>query len=260
MKISLDWLRELVDAHARRRRRRAAADAGRARGRGARRSSARSRASSSRACVGKRPHPDAAKLTLVDVDDGSGKTTQVVCGAPNVPDAGGLVLVGAAGRDAAERRHARREAGARHRLAGHAVRRGRARARHVARGHHRARRPATASRPATTSPSKLGLPDEIWELNVTPNRPDCLGHVGVAREVAALVGARLQAAGDLPALPSGGAPAQGRARRRRRLPALHARVAVDGVTVAAEPAGGAAAPAGARRARHHQRRRRDQPR
>ncbi|HEY1584919.1 MAG TPA: phenylalanine--tRNA ligase subunit beta, partial [Polyangia bacterium] len=41
--------------------------------------------------AGKRAHPDAAKLTLVDVDDGSGKTTQVVCGAPNVPDAGGLV-------------------------------------------------------------------------------------------------------------------------------------------------------------------------
>jgi phenylalanyl-tRNA synthetase beta chain len=43
--------------------------------------------------VGKKPHPDAAKLTLVDVitDDG-GTATQVVCGAPNVPEPGRKVL------------------------------------------------------------------------------------------------------------------------------------------------------------------------
>ena len=43
--------------------------------------------------VGKKPHPDANKLTLVDVitDDG-GTATQVVCGAPNVPAPGRKVL------------------------------------------------------------------------------------------------------------------------------------------------------------------------
>ena len=40
----------------------------------------------------KRKHPDADKLTIVTVDDGSGKTAEVVCGAPNVPEAGGWVL------------------------------------------------------------------------------------------------------------------------------------------------------------------------
>jgi phenylalanyl-tRNA synthetase beta chain len=37
----------------------------------------------------------------------------------------------------------------------------------------------------------LGLPDTIFELNVTPNRPDALSHLGIAREVHALVGAPL---------------------------------------------------------------------
>ncbi|MFW5968444.1 MAG: phenylalanine--tRNA ligase subunit beta, partial [Persicimonas sp.] len=32
----------------------------------------------------------------------------------------------------------------------------------------------------------LGLDDTVIEIDLTPNRPDCLGHVGVAREVAAL--------------------------------------------------------------------------
>jgi phenylalanyl-tRNA synthetase beta chain len=39
----------------------------------------------------------------------------------------------------------------------------------------------------------LGLDDWILEVEVTPNRPDCLSVVGVAREVAALTGAAFQA-------------------------------------------------------------------
>lgn len=37
----------------------------------------------------------------------------------------------------------------------------------------------------------LGLPDVILELNVTPNRPDALSHLGIAREVHALTDAAL---------------------------------------------------------------------
>jgi phenylalanyl-tRNA synthetase beta chain len=33
--------------------------------------------------------------------------------------------------------------------------------------------------------SYLGLNDTIFELEITPNRPDCLSHIGIAREVAA---------------------------------------------------------------------------
>ena len=35
----------------------------------------------------------------------------------------------------------------------------------------------------------LGLDDWILEIEITPNRPDCLSVVGVAREIAALTGA-----------------------------------------------------------------------
>src|SRR5262245_24568996 len=38
----------------------------------------------------------------------------------------------------------------------------------------------------------LGLDDAILEVEVTPNRPDCLSVFGVAREVAALAGGRLR--------------------------------------------------------------------
>ncbi|MGZ3408597.1 MAG: phenylalanine--tRNA ligase subunit beta, partial [Polyangia bacterium] len=91
MKVSLAWLRELVDAPF---------DADELAQRmtlagfeivGREKFAAMSGVIVARV-VAKRPHPDAAKLTLVDVDDGSGKPTQVVCGAPNVPDAGGLVV------------------------------------------------------------------------------------------------------------------------------------------------------------------------
>src|SRR6266403_1183583 len=44
--------------------------------------------------------------------------------------------------------------------------------------------------------SQLGVLDEILEVNVTPNRPDALSHAGIAREVAALFETRWR----LPAL------------------------------------------------------------
>lgn len=44
----------------------------------------------------------------------------------------------------------------------------------------------------------LGLKDVRFELGLTPNRPDCLSIVGVAREVAAIVGRPLQVPHQLP--------------------------------------------------------------
>lgn len=40
--------------------------------------------------------------------------------------------------------------------------------------------------------SALGLEDRILDLDLTPNRPDCLSILGVAREVAALCGSKLK--------------------------------------------------------------------
>jgi phenylalanyl-tRNA synthetase beta chain len=38
----------------------------------------------------------------------------------------------------------------------------------------------------------LGLDDQVLEIEITPNRPDCLSVLGVARELAALTGRRLR--------------------------------------------------------------------
>jgi phenylalanyl-tRNA synthetase beta chain len=47
--------------------------------------------------------------------------------------------------------------------------------------------------------SYLGLPDASFELKLTPNRPDCLGLVGLAHDVAALFGSRVRVAEQSPA-------------------------------------------------------------
>ncbi|MBF4805151.1 MAG: phenylalanine--tRNA ligase subunit beta, partial [Pseudoleptotrichia goodfellowii] len=38
----------------------------------------------------------------------------------------------------------------------------------------------------------LGINDTVFELEITPNRPDCLSHIGIARELAAYYGKELK--------------------------------------------------------------------
>jgi phenylalanyl-tRNA synthetase beta chain len=138
----------------------------------------------------KKPHPAAAKLTLVDVWDGR-EVTQVVCGAPNVPEAGARVLWARPGARLPDGRvlEAREVRGvvspgmlcAEDELGLGAQHEG-----IVVLG------PLDAARPGDDAAAALELPDTILEVNVTPNRPDCLGHLGLAREVAAITGARFQ--------------------------------------------------------------------
>ncbi|MHB1951396.1 MAG: phenylalanine--tRNA ligase subunit beta [Acidiferrobacteraceae bacterium] len=45
--------------------------------------------------------------------------------------------------------------------------------------------------PGTPVNTLLGLPDHVFELEITPNRGDCLSVIGIAREIAFLTGARL---------------------------------------------------------------------
>jgi len=184
--------------------------------------------------TGKRPHPDAAKLTLVDVDDGRGKTTQVVCGAPNVPDAGGLVLWARPGAKLPNglvlgekpvrgivspgMLCAEDELGLGTSHAGIIV-----------------LSAEDGLAPGDDFAAKLGLPDEIWEVNVTPNRTDALGHVGLAREVAALTGGRLRLP-KIPAVPSGGKPAKVELVDADGCPRITA-LAIDGVQIGPSPLG-----------------------
>ena len=69
-----------------------------------------------------------------------------------------------------------------------------------------------AVRPGADLLAALGLDDQVLEVEVTPNRPDCLSVLGVARELAALTGARLTP--PRVTLREGRAPARGLVRVR----------------------------------------------
>ncbi len=133
-------------------------------------------------------HPNADRLSVCKVDDGSGTPRQIVCGAKNykVGDKVPLALPGAV-------------------LPGDfQIKVGKLR--------------GVESQGMMCSAEELGLPegedgllilpgespvgvplsqvcpaDTIFDLEVTPNRPDLLSHIGVAREVAALGGLELKA-------------------------------------------------------------------
>ncbi len=135
------------------------------------------------------PHPHADRLRLVTVDHGNG-VAEVVCGAPNVA-AGQKIAFASVGAELID---------------GYTGRPSRLK---------RAKIRGVVSEGMVCSEKELGLGDEhdgilvldtdeelgapigqvigdtILELELTPNRPDCLGIVGVAREVAAVTGARL---------------------------------------------------------------------
>ena len=131
------------------------------------------------------PHPKREKLRLVTVDHGAG-TQRVVCGAPNVPEPGGRVLLArvgthlpAIGVTLSAREIggvpsegmlcSETELGLGEDESGIVV---------LPPGLGALGQPITDAVPAAR--------DTIFEIGVTPNRPDALGHVGVARDVAAL--------------------------------------------------------------------------
>ncbi len=134
----------------------------------------------------KSPHPKKDKLTLVTVFDGENEL-EVVCGAPNVPDPGGRVLFARSGAvlpngmEIASRKvggvesngmicsEAELEIGAD--AEGIVV---------VDSG--------DGALPGTGVADALDLHDVILDIGLTPNRPDCLGHVGIAREIGVLFG------------------------------------------------------------------------
>jgi phenylalanyl-tRNA synthetase beta chain len=93
------------------------------------------------------------------------------------------------------------------------------------------------ARPGADLVAALGLDDHVLEVEVTPNRPDCLSVLGIARELAALTGARLRP--PQVALREAGDAARSLARVRIEAPDLchrfTARV-ISGVTMRPSPA------------------------
>jgi len=134
-----------------------------------------------------RPHPNADKLRICTVDDGSGELLQIVCGAPNaaqglkVPLARiGAVLPGdfkiskarMRGEDSFGMLCSARELG-------------------LSQDHGGLLELNADAKVGQDIRSALDLNDTIFEIKLTPNRADCLSILGVAREVAALTGAGL---------------------------------------------------------------------
>jgi phenylalanyl-tRNA synthetase beta chain len=145
-------------------------------------------------------HPDADRLTVCKVDDGRGEPRTIVCGAPNVaegqtvavarpgavmPDGGRLGETNLRGVVSSGMILAEDEVGIGDDHAGIMV------------------LPDEAPAGAPLA-EQLPILDEVLDFEINPNRPDCLGVYGLAREVHALTAAPLApdpAAGD--AEPSG---------------------------------------------------------
>jgi phenylalanyl-tRNA synthetase beta chain len=133
-------------------------------------------------------HPDAEKLSVTSVDRGDGQPLQVVCGARNyaVGDLVPLATVGATlpggvkiaraklrGVESSGMLCSARELGLSEDASGLLI------------------LPADLV-PGTPIAAALRLEDVLLEINVTPNRPDALSHLGIAREVAAALGVPLK--------------------------------------------------------------------
>lgn len=132
-------------------------------------------------------HPNSDKLTLVDVRTDQGDTTRVVCGARNfkVGDRIPFAMVGAVLPELEiTERKIRGEVS--HGMLCSAAELG------VSKDHSGILvLPPDAELGADVVPL-LGLDDTVLELELTPNRPDCMSLIGVAREVAIVLNADLK--------------------------------------------------------------------
>ena len=132
-------------------------------------------------------HPDADRLTVCKVDVGAGEAEQIVCGAPNVA-AGQVVAVARPGA-----------------LMPDGSKLGKAKLRGVessgmilaedevgiSEEHSETMVLDGDLEPGQPLAPHLPIADEVIELEITPNRPDCLAVYGVARELHAAAAAPL---------------------------------------------------------------------
>ncbi len=133
------------------------------------------------------PHPDADKLRVCQVDDGSGERLQIVCGAPNA--AAGLKVPLA--RVGAELPGGMKIGVAKMRGAQSSGMLCSARELGLSQDHAGLLELPADMVVGQSIREALDLDDTLFTLKMTPNRADCLSILGVAREVAALTGAPL---------------------------------------------------------------------
>jgi phenylalanyl-tRNA synthetase beta chain len=134
-------------------------------------------------------HPDADRLSVCAVDTGEGEPRTIVCGAPNV-DAGQTVpvaLPGATMPGGMEIREAKLRGVRSHGMILSAAEL------EIAEESDGILVLDDGPAPGTPLGELLPVAEPVLELEVTPNRPDCLGVYGVAREVHAISAAPLAA-------------------------------------------------------------------
>ncbi|MQA90072.1 MAG: phenylalanine--tRNA ligase subunit beta [Gemmatimonas sp.] len=127
-----------------------------------------------------RPHPNADRLRLCEVDAG-GDTLQVVCGAPNV-EAGRFYPFAPVGSSLPDGMRIRKA-----KLRGEVSEGMLCSAKELGLGRDHAGLLTLSGEwePGTSFVQGMGLEDTRLVLDITPNRPDLLSHLGVARELAA---------------------------------------------------------------------------
>jgi phenylalanyl-tRNA synthetase beta chain len=132
-------------------------------------------------------HPDADRLTVCKVDVGTGDERTIVCGAPNVA-AGQIVAVAEPGAVMPDGTRLKRAKLRGVESAGMILAED-----EVAIGpdHDGIMVLDPDLRPGTPLVDVLPIAGDVLELEITPNRPDCLSIYGVAREVHAATGAPL---------------------------------------------------------------------
>lgn len=133
--------------------------------------------------VERRGHPSRDDLFVVRVDGGDG-VHEVVCGAPNTPGPGAGVVLARPGAMVQGHEIALRE------LAGVESAGMLCSEAELGIGPDEAGILVLDEEfaPGTPLASAYDLDDSLLEYTITPNRPDCLGHVGLAREVSAVLG------------------------------------------------------------------------
>jgi phenylalanyl-tRNA synthetase beta chain len=137
--------------------------------------------------VSLRPHPTKSGLRLVTVDRGDGPR-EIVCGAPNVPEPGGLVVLAPLGTHLPAKNMTIEP-----RAIGGIVSEGMLCSEvELGIGDDASGiliLPEGTAAPGTRLVDAVpATRDVIFDINLTPNRPDALGHIGLAREAAALFG------------------------------------------------------------------------
>jgi phenylalanyl-tRNA synthetase beta chain len=134
-------------------------------------------------------HPNADRLSLCDVDAGAKGKFKVVCGAPNVKAGMNvpLALVGATlGKEPPLQAATIRGVQSEGMLCSE-------RELGLSQDHGGILALGADATPGADVAEYLHLNDTVLDVEITPNRGDCLSILGLAREVAALFGARLRA-------------------------------------------------------------------